>query len=103
MRVDKPLVCPRRRSRRPDVRTAPAHGIAEDENGPPPPWARSGDGTRARVALFLGVLVFPLLVVVAYFATRTLLSGPSALEFAVSQVGSSPSQVQSFNNTSLQQ
>jgi hypothetical protein len=84
------------------VRPAPAHGIAADENDPPP-QARSGDGTRTRVALFLGVLVFPLLVVVAYFATRTLLSGPSALEFAVSQGESSATQVQSFNNTSLQQ
>ena len=48
--------------------------------------------------------MFPLLVLVAYLATRTVLPGSSALEFAVSEGNpSSLTSVQSLNDTSPQQ
>jgi hypothetical protein len=85
------------------VRTASARDTTADEDGHPP--TRSGDVARASVVLVLGVIfVFPLLVLVAYFATRTVLPGSSALQFAVPEGNSSSlAGVQPFNDTSPQQ
>jgi hypothetical protein len=47
--------------------------------------------------------LFPLLVAVAYFATRSVLPEASMLRFAVSQENLSFTQAQYFNVTSLQQ
>jgi len=75
---------------------------AMDEGSVPPD--RPDEWSRARVAVFLGmILAFPLLVVVAYFATRSVLPGLSMLESAVPQGSSAVTVVQSFNDTSLQQ
>ncbi len=82
--------------------TTLTHEAAPEEGGVPPEQA--GGGFRSRVVVFLGmILAFPLLVVVAYFATRSVLPGLSALDAAVPQGSSTLTVVQSFNDTSLQQ
>jgi hypothetical protein len=53
--------------------------------------------------LLLLAFVFPLLVVVAYLATRSALSYSSALEIAAGQGGPSTLRVQVLDNSSLQQ
>src|SRR5208282_6573082 len=66
----------------------------------PQPDGRS----QTRVVLLLGMLVvLPVLVAIAYFATRSVLPEASLLKFAVSQGNSSLIQAQYLNVTSMQQ
>ena len=80
----QPLVSPLCCGDRPRMTTTLAHDDAAAEGAVAP--EQSSKWSSARVAVFLGmILAFPLLVVVAYFATRSVLPGLSMLEAAVPQ------------------
>jgi hypothetical protein len=80
-----------------------ALGMAVDENNAPATQARGR--FQVRVAFIVAmILIFPLLVFVAYFATRNVLPELSQLKFAFPQSSASiTTQTPSFNNTSLNQ
>src|ERR1035438_6813850 len=97
-----PLVRPCGLSRRPEMLPGLAHNTSSDGDGISA--SRPGNRSRGRLFLFVGMLVlFPLFVAVAYFATRSVLPEASMLRFAVSEGSSSFTQAQYFNVTSLQQ
>ncbi len=78
---------------RSDVRVAALSDAADDDG-------RRLDGRDAGLLLF--AFVFPLLVVVAYLATRSALSYSSTLEIAAGQGGPSTLLVHGLDNSSLQ-
>ncbi len=84
------------------MHAALAHNTPSDEARPS--TSKAGERSRAQLFLFVGMLIlFPLFVAVAYFATRSVLPEASVLKLAVSQGNSSFTQAQYLNVTSLQQ
>jgi hypothetical protein len=79
---------------------ASVHGTMESRDD-----ARGASGeSRRRITLVLAtIVIFPLLVVVAYFSTRTVLPEVAGIKFSLPQNNASVASVHSFNFTSLQQ
>jgi hypothetical protein len=73
----------------------------EEDNDPKP---RQSEGSRVRAALIVVmILVFPLLVVAAYFATRNVLPEIGGLTFSLPQGGVQTGSARSINSTGLQE
>ena len=82
------------------MRAGLTQGEAADEDNAPSP--KPGGRFPVRVALILAViLIFPVLVVVAYFATRNVLPDVGGFSFGLPQGGLPGAGVQSLNSTSL--